>query len=95
MTDESNLECWRRYGDHVLVVQPFMDNVIVRGEGNYLIDREGQSQEEIRADRLADAIVRADPQVWPAYISAPAEQLASAREILSAPLPTRLGYLRI
>jgi len=34
----SNLDLWQEHGGNLLVVQPFMDSVIVRGEGCYLID---------------------------------------------------------
>lgn len=37
-----NMELWDRYGDHLIPVQPFMDNVIVRTEGSWLIDADGK-----------------------------------------------------
>ena len=40
MTDR-NLAAWDMYGDYVIPVQPFMDNVIARTEGSFLIDVEG------------------------------------------------------
>ena len=42
MKDSANLKQWQRHGDHLLVLQPFMDSVIVRGEGCYLIDADGR-----------------------------------------------------
>lgn len=41
MENVSNLDLWQRHGQHLLVVQPFMDSLIVRGEGCYLIDADG------------------------------------------------------
>ncbi|PYV89747.1 MAG: hypothetical protein DMG05_12960, partial [Acidobacteria bacterium] len=41
LRSSSNLKVWEQYGDNLLVVQPFMDSLIVRGEGCYLIDAEG------------------------------------------------------
>jgi len=38
---KSNLELWQKYGQHLIPVMPFMDNVIDRCEGAYLIDVEG------------------------------------------------------
>jgi len=38
----TNLDLWRLHGDNLLVVQPFMDSVIVRGEGCYLVDADGR-----------------------------------------------------
>ena len=37
----TNIELWNRYGDHLIPVMPFMDNVIARQEGSYFIDVEG------------------------------------------------------
>jgi 2,2-dialkylglycine decarboxylase (pyruvate) len=36
-----NIACWDEYGDYLIPVMPFMDNVIARSEGSYLIDVEG------------------------------------------------------
>jgi len=41
MTTSKNLDTWRQYGQHVLPLMPFLDNVIARSEGAYLIDQEG------------------------------------------------------
>ena len=38
----SSLDLWRRHGEHLLMVQPFMDAVIARGEGCFLIDADGR-----------------------------------------------------
>jgi 2,2-dialkylglycine decarboxylase (pyruvate) len=37
----NNIAAWEEYGDYLIPVQPFMDNVIVRTEGSFLIDIEG------------------------------------------------------
>jgi 2,2-dialkylglycine decarboxylase (pyruvate) len=39
---DRNLEMWEQRGSNILPVMPFLDNVIVRSEGSYLIDREGK-----------------------------------------------------
>ena len=36
-----NIAAWEEYGDYLIPVQPFMDNVIARSEGSYFIDIEG------------------------------------------------------
>jgi len=38
----SSLDLWRRHGGNLLMVQPFMDAVIARGEGCFLIDADGR-----------------------------------------------------
>jgi len=41
-TRDRNLEIWEQQGGNILPVMPFLDNVVVRSEGSYLIDREGK-----------------------------------------------------
>jgi len=36
-----NIAAWEEYGDYLIPIMPFMDNVIARSEGSYLIDIEG------------------------------------------------------
>src|SRR5690349_13822858 len=38
----SNFATWEDRGKHLLILQPFMDSVIERGEGSFLIDVEGR-----------------------------------------------------
>lgn len=37
----TNISMWDEYGDYLIPVMPFMDNVIARSEGSFLIDVEG------------------------------------------------------
>lgn len=39
--NQKNLAAWEQYGDYLIPVQPFMDNVIARSEGSFLIDLDG------------------------------------------------------
>jgi 2,2-dialkylglycine decarboxylase (pyruvate) len=39
---DKNIAAWQEYGDYLIPVQPFMDNVIARTEGSYLVDLEGK-----------------------------------------------------
>jgi 2,2-dialkylglycine decarboxylase (pyruvate) len=36
-----NIALWEQYGDYLIPVMPFMDNIIARSEGSYFIDVEG------------------------------------------------------
>ena len=36
-----NLAMWDEYGDYLIPIMPFMDNVVARSEGSFLIDVEG------------------------------------------------------
>jgi len=37
-----NLSLWEEIGDNLIILQPFMDSLIVRGDGCYLVDVEGR-----------------------------------------------------
>jgi len=52
----SSIELWNRDGDHLLLVQPFMDSVIVRGEGAYLIDADGQRILDLAAGQFCSIL---------------------------------------
>jgi 4-aminobutyrate aminotransferase-like enzyme len=36
-----NIAAWEEYGDYLIPIMPFMDNVIARSEGSFLIDMDG------------------------------------------------------
>jgi 2,2-dialkylglycine decarboxylase (pyruvate) len=42
MTKSTNLDLWQQHGNHLLVLQPFMDSVLREGEGCYVIDADGR-----------------------------------------------------
>jgi 2,2-dialkylglycine decarboxylase (pyruvate) len=42
MSESTNLDLWRQHGEHLLVLQPFMDSVLRDGEGCYVIDADGR-----------------------------------------------------
>ena len=42
--------------DHLLVVQPFMDSLIVRGEGCHLIDAEGKRMLDLAAGQFCSIL---------------------------------------
>src|SRR6267378_3215365 len=52
----SSLELWNRGGDNLLLVQPFMDSVIVRGEGSYLIDADGRRILDLAAGQFCSIL---------------------------------------
>ncbi len=56
MKTVTNLDYWKRNGDHLLVVQPFMDSLIVRGEGCYLIDAEGKRILDLAAGQFCSIL---------------------------------------
>jgi 2,2-dialkylglycine decarboxylase (pyruvate) len=51
-----NLAIWQRDADHLLLLQPFMDSVIVRGEGCFLIDAEGRRILDLAAGQFCSIL---------------------------------------
>jgi 2,2-dialkylglycine decarboxylase (pyruvate) len=60
--NSNNLRLWREMGANLLVVQPFMDSVIVRGEGCYLIDADGQRILDLAAGQFCSILGHNDPE---------------------------------
>src|ERR1051325_4728932 len=57
----SNLDIWQQSGAGMLTVQPFMDSVIVRGDGCYLIDAEGQRILDLAAGQFCSILGHNNP----------------------------------
>ena len=58
----TNLEHWKTYGDSLLAVQPFMDSVIVRGEGCYLVDADGRRILDLAAGQFCSILGHSHPK---------------------------------
>jgi 2,2-dialkylglycine decarboxylase (pyruvate) len=56
MENFSNLRLWEREGENLLIIQPFMDSLIVRGEGCYLIDAEGRRILDLAAGQFCSIL---------------------------------------
>jgi len=56
MSPSKSLDTWRRYGDHVLPLMPFLDNVIARSEGAYLIDQDGKRILDLAAGQFCTVL---------------------------------------
>jgi len=70
---EGNLAVWEREGEHLLLVQPFMDSVIARGEGCFLIDMEGRRILDLAAGQFCSILGHSHPR----FISRLQEQIAT------------------
>ena len=77
MKESSNLKLWQEYGDHLLVVQPFMDSLIVSGDGCYLIDAEGRRILDMAAGQFCSILGHSHPR----FIERLKQQLDSALHI--------------
>src|SRR5262249_35545047 len=51
-----NLAIWQRDADHLLVLQPFMDSIVVRGEGCFLIDADGRRILDLAAGQFCSIL---------------------------------------
>src|SRR6516225_1710115 len=52
----SSLDLWKRYGGNLLVLQPFMDSLIERGEGCFLIDTDGRRILDLAAGQFCSLL---------------------------------------
>jgi 2,2-dialkylglycine decarboxylase (pyruvate) len=56
MSDITNKQLWESLGKYLLVVQPFMDSVIERGDGCYLIDVQGHRTLDLAAGQFCSIL---------------------------------------
>ena len=63
-----NLELWNKYGEHLIPIMPFMDNVIERSEGSYLIDVEGNRILDLAAGQFCTILGHNHPAVVQAVV---------------------------
>ena len=61
-TPGASLSAWRERGGNLLVLQPFMDSVIVRGEGCYLIDADGKRILDLAAGQFCSILGHNHPR---------------------------------
>jgi 2,2-dialkylglycine decarboxylase (pyruvate) len=62
MTASLNKALWEKYGKHLLVVQPFMDSVIERGDGCYLVDADGDRILDLAAGQFCSILGHSHPK---------------------------------
>lgn len=56
MKNSNNILLWEQKGDNLLVIQPFMDSLIARGEGSYLIDMNGRRILDLAAGQFCNIL---------------------------------------
>jgi len=61
-TESSNLSMWNEQGDNVLVLQPFMDSIIVGGEGCFLLDADGRRILDLAAGQFCTILGHNHPK---------------------------------
>ncbi|MGQ0655426.1 MAG: aminotransferase class III-fold pyridoxal phosphate-dependent enzyme, partial [Betaproteobacteria bacterium] len=54
--NDSSLDLWQRHGSSLLLVQPFMDSLIVGAEGCYLIDADGRKILDLAAGQFCSIL---------------------------------------
>jgi 2,2-dialkylglycine decarboxylase (pyruvate) len=67
--NRSNEELWNRHGSHVIPVMPFLDNVLARSEGSWLIDVEGNRILDLAAGQFCTILGHSHPRFVEALIS--------------------------
>ena len=58
----SNLQYWNDFGDHLIPVQSFMDNVIDHAEGSYLVDIEGNRILDLASGQFCNILGHSHPR---------------------------------
>ncbi len=58
----SSLRLWDEHGENLLVLQPFMDSVIVKGDGCYLIDADGNRILDLAAGQFCSILGHSHPR---------------------------------
>src|SRR5262245_10714611 len=71
--DQSNLALWERDGENLLLLQPFMDSIVVGAEGCFLIDAEGRRILDLAAGQFCSILGHSHPR----FISRLQEQIAN------------------
>jgi 2,2-dialkylglycine decarboxylase (pyruvate) len=62
MKTNSNLQRWQQDGNHLLVLQPFMDSIVERGEGCFLVDTEGRRILDLAAGQFCSILGHSDSE---------------------------------
>ena len=57
-----NIEMWNEYGDHLIPIMPFMDNVIVSAEGSYLNDADGNRILDLASGQFCNILGHTHPE---------------------------------
>lgn len=60
--NKTNLDLWNTYGDHLVPVMPFLDDIIVRQEGSYIFDVEGNRTLDLAAGQFCTIIGHNHPE---------------------------------
>ncbi|HXV77689.1 MAG TPA: aspartate aminotransferase family protein [Candidatus Polarisedimenticolaceae bacterium] len=63
-----NLELWNEYGDYLIPIMPFLDSVIVRSEGSYLIDAEGNRILDLASGQFCTVLGHGHPEFTAALV---------------------------
>ncbi|MGI9305295.1 MAG: aspartate aminotransferase family protein [Gammaproteobacteria bacterium] len=63
-----NLDLWDEYGDYLIPVQPFMDNVITKSEGSYLIDADGNRLLDLASGQFCTVLGHNPPEFIEALV---------------------------
>ena len=61
-TYRDNLGIWESAGKHLLMLQPFMDSIIVGGEGCFLIDADGRRILDLAAGQFCSILGHSHPR---------------------------------
>ncbi|MDJ0710566.1 MAG: aspartate aminotransferase family protein [Woeseiaceae bacterium] len=58
----SNIDLWDRYGDRLIPIMPFMDNVITSAEGSWMTDADGRRILDLAAGQFCNILGHSHPE---------------------------------
>jgi len=61
-SNSRSLGLWQRHGENLLLLQPFMDSVIVRGDGCYMVDADGNRILDLAAGQFCSILGYSHPR---------------------------------
>lgn len=93
MANRSNLDVWNKFGQHLIPVMPFLDSVIDRCEGSWLIDVEGRRILDLAAGQFCTILGHGHPRFVEALATELRENLHTGSQFVTGRTLETLGEI--
>jgi 2,2-dialkylglycine decarboxylase (pyruvate) len=84
--NQKNLEIWNKYGDNVLMVMPFEDNIIVKAKDCIIEDADGNQFLDLASGQLCAVLGHNHPKLVERIVNQAREIIHSGTNFLSLPV---------
>jgi 4-aminobutyrate aminotransferase-like enzyme len=84
--NQKNLEIWNKYGDNVLMVMPFEDNIIVKAKDCIIEDADGNRFLDLASGQLCAVLGHNHPNLVERIVNQAREVIHSGTNFLSLPV---------